>query len=409
MSKSEATYRRPQAQELARRLAEPRRFIEVVAGPRQVGKTTLVCQVIESLRGAVVFGSADEPALRGTEWVGQQWSAARLAAADAGEVGAVLVLDEIHKIPGWSEIIKRLWDEDTRRRLPLKVVLLGSAPLLLAQGLSESLAGRFEQIHLPHWSYGEMRSAFGWSLDQYVFHGGYPGAAPLIGEHARWVRYVVDSLIETAISRDVLLLTRVDKPALLRRLFELSCRYSGQVLSYTKLLGQLQDAGNTTTLAHYLDLLAGAGLVRGLQKYAGDVARSRGSSPKFQVLNTALITSQSGLTLEAARGDPEFWGRLAESAVGAHLANAAFTGACQLHYWRERNQEVAFVVKAGRMVTAIEVRTGRAPRAHSGMAAFAAAFRPQRTLLVGDGGIALEEFLSRPAMDWVGPERARRP
>jgi len=343
---------------------------------------------------------ADEPTLRGAEWIAQQWEVARLSVT--GKAGAVLVLDEIQKIPAWSETVKRLWDEDTRAKRPLKAVLLGSAPLLITQGLTESLAGRFETIALSHWSLAEMRAAFGWSLDEYLFHGGYPGAAPLIEEPARWTRYILDRLVETSISRDVLLLSRVDKPALLRRLFELACRYSGQVLSSTKMLGQLQDAGNTTTLAHYLDLLAGAGMVCGLPKYAGDVARSRGSSPKLQVLDTALMTATSGITLKEARVDSEFWGRLVESAVGAHLANAAMRGECTLHYWRERNFEVDFIAQAGRKLTAIEVKSGRAPQAHAGTAAFTQAFKPQRTLLVGGDGIALEEFLIQPVAHWVG-------
>ena len=398
-SKKKAPFRRPQSAVLAARLAEPRRFIQVVAGPRQVGKSTLVQQVTDALTLPVRQASADEPTLRGADWIAQQWEAARLSIEDAE--GAVLVLDEIQKIPGWSETVKRLWDEDTRAKRPLKAVLLGSAPLLIAQGLTESLAGRFEVLPLSHWSYAEMRAAFGWPVDAYVFYGGYPGAAPLIGEPARWARYVLDSLIETSISRDVLLLTRVDKPALLRRLFELACRYSGQVLSYTKMLGQLQDAGNTTTLAHYLELLAGAGMVCGLPKYAGDAARSRGSSPKLQVLNTALMTAVGGTTLAEARADREFWGRLVESAVGAHLANAAMRGECALHYWRERNHEVDFVVQAGRRLTAIEVKSGRAPQAHPGTAAFVQAFKPKRTLLVGGDGIALDDFLMRPVAHWV--------
>jgi predicted AAA+ superfamily ATPase len=400
MSKSGIPFQRPQFATLSARLAEPRRFIQVVAGPRQVGKTTLVQQVIETLSLPVRQASADEPGLRGAGWIAQQWEAARLAIE--GPDGAVLVLDEVQKIPQWSETVKRLWDEDTRKKCPLQVVVLGSAPLLIAQGLTESLAGRFELVPLSHWSFTEMQAAFGWSLEQYLFHGGYPGAAPLIGEPERWTRYLADSLIETSIARDVLLLTRVDKPALLRRLFELACRYSGQVLSYTKMLGQLQDAGNTTTLAHYLELLAGAGMVCGLPKYAGDAARSRASSPKLQVLNTALMSVSSGLTLNEARSDREFWGRLVESAVGAHLANAAQRGECRLYYWRERNHEVDFVVQAGRRLTAIEVKSGRAPLAHAGTEAFSQAFKPQRTLLVGGDGIALEEFLSRPVTHWVG-------
>lgn len=392
-------FHRSQGADLAARLREPRRFIQVVAGPRQVGKSTMVQQVTEKLAIPLRYASADEPTLRGSDWIAQQWDAARLAIA--GKAGAVLVLDEVQKIPVWSETVKRLWDEDTRAKRPLKVVLLGSAPLLIAQGLTESLAGRFETISLSHWSFAEMHAAFGWSLEEFVYYGGYPGAAPLIREPERWVRYILDSLIETSISRDVLLLTRVDKPALLRRLFELACRYSGQVLSYTKMLGQLQDAGNTTTLAHYLDLLAGAGMVRGLPKYAGDVARSRGSSPKLQVLNTALMTATSGISIGEARADREFWGRLVESAAGAHLANAAMRHECTLHYWRERNHEVDFVVQAGRRVTAIEVKTGRAPQMHAGTAAFTEAFKPQRTLMVGGDGVDLRDFLMQPVAHWV--------
>jgi hypothetical protein len=315
----------------------------------------------------------------------------------------VLALDEVQKISGWSETVKRLWDEDSRTGRPLKVVLLGSAPLLMQQGLTESLAGRFENLRVPHWSYAEMQAAFGFSLEQYLYFGGYPGAAPLITDPQRWRRYLLDSLIETTIARDVLLMTRVDKPALLRRLFDLGCRYSGQVLSYTKMLGQLQDAGNATTLAHYLDLLSGAGMLTGLQKFAGHAVRQRGSSPKLQVLNTALMTAQSGLSPDEARTDREFRGRLVESAVGAHLANAAAGGECELFYWRERNQEVDFVVRVGRVVIAIEVKSGRAPDAFPGSGAFAQAFKPTRTLLVGGDGISLEEFLTRPVQHWLKP------
>jgi len=399
VSVQQTAFRRPQAAVLAERLAEPRRFLQVVAGPRQVGKSTLVQQVTDQLGLPVRYVSADEPTLRGTDWISQQWEAARLEAT--GRTGSVLVLDEVQKIPLWSETVKRLWDEDTRKKRPLKVVLLGSAPLLIAQGLTESLAGRFETLRLPHWSLAEMRAAFGWSLEQYLYFGGYPGAAPLIKDPARWSRYIADSLIETSISRDVLLLTRVDKPALLRRLFELACRYSGQILSYTKMLGQLQDAGNTTTLAHYLDLLAGAGMVCGLPKFAGDAARTRGSSPKLQVLNTALMTVTTGASLEMAKSDREFRGRLVESAVGAHLANAAAAGECELFYWRDRGQEVDFIVRCRGRLVAIEVKSGRAPQARVGTESFSAAFKVRRTLLVGGDGIAVEDFLDRSVGEWI--------
>jgi len=401
MSTRRTRYQRPHAATLAKRLREPRRFIQAVAGPRQAGKTTAVQQVIEAIGVRARFASADEPTLRGADWIEVQWEAARLEAAKAGRKGAVLVLDEIQKVAGWSETVKRLWDEDSRAKRPLKVVVLGSAPLLISRGLTESLAGRFELLHFPHWSFREMRQAFGWSLAQYVFYGGYPGAAPLIEDPKRWARYIADSLIETSVSRDVLLMTRVDKPALLRRLLDLACRYSGQVLSYTKMLGRLQDAGNTTTLAHYLDLLSGAGMVCGLHKYAGDAARQRGSSPKLQVYNTALVTATSGLTLEEARADREFWGRLVESAVGAHLANAAAAGDIRLFYWREGSQEVDFIVQQGRRVVAIEVKSGRAPQAHAGTAAFREAFKTHRALLVGGDGAAVEEFLDQPVSHWT--------
>lgn len=392
---------RPQAVALARRLREARRFIQAVTGSRQVGKTTLVQQVIESHKLRARFASADEPTLRGANWIEQQWEAARIEAMESGKSGSVLILDEIQKIPGWSETVKRLWDEDTRAKLALKVVLLGSAPMLISRGLTESLAGRFELLHLPHWSYNEMRTAFRWSLDQYIFFGGYPGAAALIRDEQRWRRYILDSLIETTIARDVLLQTRVDKPAMLRRLFELGCRYSGQILSYTKMLGLLQDAGNSTTLAHYLELLAGVGMVRGLQKFAGEAVRQRGSSPKLQVFNTALMSAQSSHTFKEAKADREYWGHLVESAVGAHLVNAAASGESGIYYWREGNFEVDFIIQSGQVLTAIEVKSARARAARSGLDSFSEAFAPQRKLLVGADGIAVEAFLSRPVQFWV--------
>ncbi len=392
---------RPQAADLAQRLAEPRRFLQVVAGPRQVGKTTLAGQIAERSGLPFHYVSADEPTLQGPEWIAAQWDAARILAREAGKRGALLLLDEVQKVSGWSESVERLWDEDTRARLQLKVVLLGSAPLLVQRSRNESLAGRFEILNLPHWSFPEMREAFGWDLDRFLFYGAYPGAASLVPEPERWARYLREALIETTISRDVLLLSRVDKPALLRRLFQLGCTSSGQILSYTKMLGQLQDAGNTTTLAHYLDLLAGAGMVAGLQKFGAAMVRRRGSSPKLQVLNTALMTAQAGMTLTEAHADGPYWGRLVESAVGSHLANAATAGDCELFYWRDRNREVDFVVRIGKRLLALEVKSGRTRDSLPGLAAFSKAFHPQRTLLVGGDGIDLETFLSKPVEHWV--------
>jgi len=386
--------------ELLKRLKEKRRFLQVLAGPRQVGKTTLVRQVIQAAKLPTHYASADEPSLRDRTWLEQQWDIGRLKARES-KAGALLVLDEVQKIHDWSTVVKLLWDTDTHVEVPLKVVLLGSAPLLIQRGLTESLAGRFEVIPVPHWSFVEMQEAFGWNLQQYIFYGAYPGSAELITEPDRWRRYIVDSLMETTIARDILLLNRVDKPALLRQLFHLGCAYSGQILSYQKMLGQLTDAGNTVTLAHYLDLLRGAGMVAGLSKYAHGLVRQRGSSPKLQVLNTALMSAQDQRTVAEARQDGNYWGRLVESCVGAHLLNTSFGTNIELTYWRERNQEVDFVLRQGKTTVAIEVKSGRRRESLPGMEAFTAQFKPQRKLLVGGQGIDVAEFLMNPASHWI--------
>lgn len=315
--------------------------------------------------------------------------------------GALLVLDEVQKVAGWSEVVKRLWDEDNNKGLPLRILILGSAPLLIHKGLTESLAGRFEIIRVTHWSFDKMEQAFGWDLETFLYFGGYPGTAQLIQDRDRWASYIKDSLIETTLSRDILLLTRVDKPALLRRLFQLGCDYSGQILSFQKMLGQLQDAGNTVTLAHYLNLLNGAGMLTGLSKFSGKRVRQRASSPKLLVLNTALITAQSPYSFEEARRDREFWGRLAESAVGGHLVNSSAGTGIEVFYWLERNREVDFVLRLGELVTAIEVKTSRSRTTLHGLDEFAKKFRPHRKLLVGGQGIPLEEFLKVPATQWL--------
>ena len=277
-----------------------------------------------------------------------------------------------------------------------------AVPRLMKRGLTESLAGRFEILHLPHWSFMEMRDAFGFSFEQYIYFGGYPGAASLVRDNARWRRYILDSLVETTISRDVLLMTRVDKPVLLRRLFDLGCHYSGQILSYTKMIGQLQDAGNTTTLAHYLELLASAGLIVGLPKFSDATVRSRASSPKLQVLNTALVSASGNLSFAEAKADRQTWGRLIESAIGAYLANAAVSSDIDLFYWRDRNREVDFVLRRGRTLVAIEVKSGLKSSALPGMTAFEHSFGPKRLLLVGADGIPVDEFISKPVSAWLG-------
>ncbi|HEC99068.1 MAG TPA: ATP-binding protein [Proteobacteria bacterium] len=394
-------YKRPAFNVLSNRIAERRQFIQVLAGPRQTGKTTLARQILEAIVIPGHYASADEPMLKDRIWIEQQWEAARFRARSAGEAKkAMLVLDEIQKIPGWSETVKRLWDEDTAAGVNLHVIVLGSSPLLVQRGLTESLAGRFEVVHITHWSFEELHQAFGWDLDKYLFYGGYPGAAGLIDDQERWSRYIIDSLIETTLSRDILLMTRVDKPSLLRRLFELGCSYSGQVLSYQKMLGQLQDAGNTTTLAHYLDLLSGAGLLTGLSKYAGQRVRQRASSPKLVVLNTALMTAQCQLSLTQAKQDTQLWGRLVESAVGATLANAIKGKNMELYYWASRNVEVDYVLCRGKELIAIEVKSTREKTGLPGLEAFSREFTVKKKLLVGGTGIPLKDFLLTPPEVW---------
>lgn len=387
--------------QLLKRLGEKRQFIQVLAGPRQVGKTTLAQQVMKAAGMPYHYASADEPTIRNSRtWLEQQWEIARLRANESA-VGALLVLDEIQKVTDWPSVVKRLWDADSRTTTRIKVVLLGSAPLLIQKGLTESLAGRFEIIHVPHWSWPEMREAFDWSLQQYIYYGAYPGAAELIKEPERWRRYILDSLVETTLSLDILSLTRVDKPALLRRLFSLGCAYSGQIVSYQKMVGQLADAGNTTTLAHYLDLLQGAGMLAGLSKFSVGQVRQRASSPKLQVLNTALMTVQHSQSFAEAQQDRNYWGRLVESAVGAHLFNASVGKNISLTYWHERDQEVDFILSNGNATTAIEVKTSQHHEALQGMESFAKQFKPKHQLLIGGQGLALEDFFSRSVEYWL--------
>jgi predicted AAA+ superfamily ATPase len=399
-----SVYRRPIFDRLLERAHEERRFLQVLAGPRQVGKTTLARQVMDAVGVPAHFASADDPALRDRGWLETQWQLGRARARDGGRAGALLVLDEIQKVPDWSELVKTLWDEDTAAGLPLRVMLLGSAPLLMQRGLSESLAGRFEVVRVSHWSLGEMREAFGWDLDRYLFFGGYPGAAGLAPDEDRWRAYVLDALVETSLARDILLLARVDKPALLRRLFRLACERSGDVVSYTRMLELLPGVGNTVTLAHYLDLLAGAGLVAGLSKYVpADVLRQRGSSPKLLALNTALIAATSGASFAEARTDADLRGRLVEAAIGAHVAGAVPLAA-QLSYWRDGRAEVDFVLPLpGRRggVVAVEVASGRQRDVVSGVGAFRRLVAEARPLLVGGRGVDVDEFLSRDPGEWL--------
>ena len=393
-------YIRKQYHTLSERIQEPRRFMQVVAGPRQVGKSTLVAQVLQDMTIPYSIAVADAVDPNDSDWIRRVWEAARTTMRINSETEYLLVIDEIQMIDNWSEMVKREWDEDTRKQVNLKVVLLGSSRLLLKRGLTESLAGRFELIRLGHWSYQEMHDAFGMGLEEYIYYGGYPGAADLIGDEKRWRKYIKDSLVAPAIEKDVLMTSNIYKPALMKQLFELGCGYSAEMLSLTKLMGQLQDAGNVTTLASYLEILDQCALLTGLQKYAHDDARKRSSIPKYQVYNNALLTAYKGRSFLADRTDPMLWGRWVESAVGAHLLGMAEEVDYQVYYWRksarskaERDLEVDFIVVSSGEVTAIEVKSGRRGM-NSGLPTFEEAFHPKRSIVVGTGGVSLEDFLS---------------
>jgi predicted AAA+ superfamily ATPase len=385
-------FERSDLQLLKKRIGEPRRFIQVVMGPRQVGKTTLVSQLFEQLPIPGLFESADAVGAGNSIWLEQIWDIARLKMKTVQADDFLLIIDEIQKISNWSETVKKLWDQDTHNKTYLKVILLGSSRLLLQQGLTESLAGRFENIYLTHWTFEEMNKAFGWDAPTYAWFGGYPGSAGLINEESRWKKYIRDSLIETSISKDILMLTRIDKPALLRNLFDLGCTYSGQVLSFTKMQGQLLDAGNTTTLSHYLKVLESAGLLCGLEKYSSTIIRKRSSSPKFQVHNNALLSALNIRTFQEIQTNPAEWGRIVESSIGAYLVNQSIRSNFRVYYWRESNEEVDFILENRGKIIALEIKSNYS-KSRTGMDSFNRKFKPYKTYCIDKNGIPWQEFL----------------
>lgn len=386
-------YQRPMNALVRKRLLEPRRFIQFVQGPRQVGKTTSVRQVLESLDMSSHYASADAPENQRRGWIREQWEIARSLCH--GDSACVLALDEVQKVERWSDIVKELWDDDGWEKRDIRVVVSGSSPWLMGRGLGDSMAGRYETVRATHWSYPEMHEAFELSLDEFVFFGGYPGAASLIGDEDRWRAYIEDTAIESTVARDVLQMTRVDKPALLRHALYLGCEYSGRELSLQKMRGQLEDAGSLATLAGYLDLLDGAGLLSALQKHAGQASRRRSSVPKLQVRNNALMSAVSKWGFADSIAKPERWGRLFESSIGAYLAERARETRSTLGYWRDGKREVDFVYVSGGEVTAIEVKTAAVSNAMTGLVAFQEAFGGKpRLLVVGEGGISAEDFFS---------------
>ena len=391
-------YERPIVQQVVARMKEPRRFIQVVTGPRQVGKTTILKQALAAAGVPHAYFSADAVAGGGLDWIGTAWESARTQFRAFGKREFLLVVDEIQKIRGWSEAVKREWDADTFDGVPLKVVLCGSSRVLLERGLADSMAGRFEQIRVPHWTWPEMRDAFGWTLERHIWFGAYPGAVPLADDAERWAQYIGGSIADATINKDVLVGTSVTKPTLLRQTLELGSAYSGRELSLTKMVGALQDAGNTTTLSGYLALLDTSGLLAGLGKYANDAARRRASVPKMQVHNSALRNFWAGRSIASAVTDPEEWGRCVESAVGAHLLSQSFAGGFNVHYWRDGDLEVDYVLRRGDTLAAIEVKTN-AESSTDGLAEFRRRFHPAASLVVGPSGMPLADFLSLSPSD----------
>ena len=385
-------YQRKQFSVLCDRIAEPRRFIQVIAGPRQVGKSTLVKQVVKTLTIPYTIETADAIDSNDAQWISDVWESVRQQMIFRGQKEHLLVIDEIHKITNWSEKVKREWDSDTFADRNIKVVLLGSSRLLLKKGLTESLMGRFELIRMSHWSFREMHEAFGWDINRYIYFGGYPGGATLVNNERRWRQYVTDSIIGPSIDKDVILTSTIYKPALMRNLFELGCAYSGEELSLNKVLGQLQDAGNVTTLSNYLTILDECNLLTGLQKFARDKARKYNSVPKFQVYNSALLSSLNGKSYEQAFTDSKLWGRWVETAIGSYLINHADEIGYKLYYWREASDEVDYILELRGETIAIEVKSGRRTT-NKGLGIFRERFNPRYAIVVGSGGIPVEEFL----------------
>ena len=370
-------YKRAEYQLITERMKEPRRFIQVVMGARQIGKSTVVKQVLKDLDMPYQFFSADNVPATNSAWISDCWAAVRSLKESKGWGSVILVIDEIQKIANWSEVVKKEWDDDTFHDRDIKVLILGSSRVLLEKGLSESLAGRFEEIRMSHWNYQEMKECFGFSLDQYMFYGGYPGAATLIGDEDRFSQYIQSAIIEATINKDILMDTPISKPALLRQTFELGAAYSGELLSLNKMLGSLQDAGNTVTLAGYINLLDESGLLCGLQKFSVDM----------------LKMVYSPLTFEQAILNRKAWGRIFESGIGAYLVSQAFVYRFEVYYWRERDDEVDFVLRKKGSVVAIEVKSNAEKRT-DGLDKFRKLFNPQAAFIVGDGGISAEDFLS---------------
>jgi len=386
-------YQRPIVSRIFPRLTAIKTVLHIIIGPRQVGKTTAAQQIAGQWNGPVISVSADGPLPPDHTWIEVHWNRA------ATQKNSLLIIDEIQKINGWSEAVKALWDRHLQSGNDMVVLLLGSSSLLLQKGVTESLAGRFLLHRFNHWSYSEMKAAFGYSLDEWLFFGGFPGTARFRSDEKLWAQYIRDSLIETVLAKDVLQMQSIAKPSLLRHLFMFAATYPAQIVSYNKMTGQLQDAGNTTTLAHYLKLFDSAFLVSGLEQFKPGGHRKRGSSPKLILWNNALSSAILNIPFEQAREDHTLWGRLLENAVGGHLCSLLQGTLHELYYWRNRDKEVDFVVRSPGKIYAIEVKSSQF-EAPYGMTAFRKLCPDAVPMYIGEGGIPLEEFFKGNAEDY---------
>lgn len=392
-------YERPEFRLLSDRLQEPRKFIQLVVGPRQIGKTTTVKQVLEVPEMPSVYASADTACGNEEEWLTLIWEKAREEARRSSK-GCVLAIDEIQRIPDWTQAVKRHWDADAWNKVNVKVVLIGSARARYIVGLSESLMGRFEEIRMTHWTFTEMREAFGWTLEQYVYFGGYPTAAVAINDELSWKEAIRSAVVDRTLARDILEDVRIAKAALMNRTLAVASARSGEEMSHTKLLTELQGpVGNVMTLSSYLALFHQSGLLGTLEKYEGGKLRRRSSIPKFQVHNNALCAALGAETFSDVRNDADLWHKRVRSAVGAYLASLAYRNGDELFYWRESDAEVDYVLHARSGVLAIQCEGGR--RADKGLEAFGRKFSPNATLIVGSGGMPLEMFLQTDPLTWV--------
>jgi predicted AAA+ superfamily ATPase len=385
-----SSFQRALVSTLVERIKEPRHFMQVVIGPRQTGKTTALRQALDLVSLPFHYASADDTVTQSRAWLQAQWDFARRLCHENGT--ALLVIDEIQHIHQWSSLVKALWDEDSWNKFNLRVVITGSSSLLLQTGLTESLTGRFELLRCPHWTYAECQAAFGYTLDDYLYYGGYPGSAVLRDDQQRWLDYLNNTIIEPSLSKDVIALESIQKPALMRSLFLLGTQYSVQELSFRKMLGQLDDVGNATTIAHYLELLARAELLCGLQKYTGKELTTRASSPRLMAFDTSLLVAVNRSQSETLMTDPNLKGHLVETAVGAHLLKRAKQDGFAVYWWRDGNQEVDFVLKKQQRLTALEVKSGRI-KSRQGLTACMTRFPVTKQLVVGSAAVSLENFL----------------